>query len=80
LGEERKQKGVGRTPADLHPPLNKTGLGLEVKQIKEGNDSLPTYRLFKIANRLVRIMDAPRRASMIKTSISMPTGCPMPGI
>jgi len=30
LGEERKkerkkQKGVGRAPADLHPPLNKTG-------------------------------------------------------
>jgi len=30
LGEERKkerkkQKGVGRAPADLHAPLNKTG-------------------------------------------------------
>ncbi len=33
--ERKKQKGVGRTPADLHPPLNKTGLVLEVKQIKE---------------------------------------------
>ena len=78
--KKRKEKGRGRAPADLHPPLNKTGLGLEVKQTKEGNDGLPAYRLFKIANILVRIIDAPRSASMINTSISMPTGCPMPGI
>ena len=33
--KRKKAKGTGRAPADLHAPLNKTGLVLEVKQIKE---------------------------------------------
>ena len=50
------------------------GLGVGGRKRKEGNDSLPIYRLFKIANILVRIIAAPRSASMINTSISMPMG------
>ena len=69
---------------ETHPAqwagLKAEGRGLGVGHIKEGNDGLPTYRLFKIANILVRIIDAPRSASMINTSASMPTGWPMPGI